>query len=111
MSETLKPCPFCKGTTFEIRTSPKSNSRYVHCKCGAEGPPGLWNDGAITQWNTRPVKDELRAENEQLRTRINKLDTRLAEIHQLALDNKDEDLTAMQRAVEQILWTSDSEEG
>ena len=55
MSEKLKPCPFCGGT--KICTEKGINLNYCD-NCSAESN--------VERWNTRPIEDELRAENVRL---------------------------------------------
>jgi len=59
MSEELKPCPFC-----ENYISPKLTLRGCsNIECFM-----YENDGvSFAQWNTRPIEDKLRAENERLK--------------------------------------------
>lgn len=60
MSE-LKPCPFC-GMKDEARYDKAHNGAYIfRCQwCGAEVR-------SQDDWNSRPIEDSLRAENERLR--------------------------------------------
>ena len=60
---TLKPCPFCGGT--KICTEKGINLNYCD-KCSAESN--------VEHWNTRPIEDELRAEIERLKVRIEELE-------------------------------------
>ena len=60
---TLKPCPFCGGT--KICTENGINLNYCD-NCSAESN--------IEHWNTRPIEDELRAEIERLKVRIEELE-------------------------------------
>ena len=50
MSE-LKPCPFCGGNNCGVR----AGTDEIWCVCGGHSPHG---------WNSRPIEDALRAENE-----------------------------------------------
>ena len=59
MSE-LKPCPFCGG---EAHYNPYLNKVWCSNK-ECEGNSGSWK---IAEWNTRPIEDALRAENERLK--------------------------------------------
>lgn len=58
MSEELKPCPFCGGSKVFVNCT-----EYVKCTCGA-------SNGSDADWNTRPIEDALRAENEALQKAI-----------------------------------------
>ena len=72
MSE-LKPCPFCGG-----KASP-GQPGYVHdvgCSNHFEVDPSICrNDGTYSyeEWNTRPIEDALRAENDQLEADLLKM--------------------------------------
>jgi len=63
MSEELRPCPFCGGT--KICTEKGINLNYCD-NCSAESN--------VEHWNTRPIEDELRAEIERLKVRIEELE-------------------------------------
>ena len=71
MSEELRPCPFCGE-------EPVQSGNFV--ACGNENCPtcdNYWTDPqilTIEQWNTRPIEDELRAEIERLKVRIEELE-------------------------------------
>lgn len=73
----LKPCPFC-GSDDRIILIPSDNSLMadyrskdeVYCRdCGAN-QYALGKLKAIKKWNTRPVEDALRAENETLKAKL-----------------------------------------
>ena len=72
MSEELRPCPFCKSNNttldyYEI-SCPQELGTIVVCNdCGASAK-------SIVDWNTRPIEDELRAEIERLKVRIEELE-------------------------------------
>ena len=60
MSEELKPCPFC-GMKANI-----VEDMNTWCCCSNEGAShGDYLE--IKEWNTRPIEDELRAENDALK--------------------------------------------
>lgn len=73
MSE-LKPCPFC-GETMTMRQSIDSFQsglvRWINCEnCFAHSPMCTLDDLSDDEyeaWNTRPIEDQLRSENEKLR--------------------------------------------
>ena len=76
MSEYLKQCPFCgKFDKVIIYTESMIHhdeilwTRYgVKCRrCNFEIPTCAKKATAIHKWNTRPVEDTLKAENEELR--------------------------------------------
>jgi len=67
MSEELKPCPFC-GTDIILEGSLSDGEWYICDYCGAESG----GDG-VNGWNTRPIEDTLRAENERLREALQKI--------------------------------------
>lgn len=70
--DELKACPFCgsSNTTldyYEI-SCPQELGTIVVCNdCGASAK-------SIDDWNTRPIEDELRAEIERLKVRIEELE-------------------------------------
>ena len=53
----LKPCPFCGGNNCGVR----AGTDEIWCVCGGHSPHG---------WNSRPIEDALRAENEKLKSLI-----------------------------------------
>jgi len=81
MTEKLKPCPFCAGKNPRITTTtaypdtPRETVWYaIECNiCDATGDWDLGESGAIAKWNTRPVEDALRAENERLRGALRRI--------------------------------------
>lgn len=75
MNDELKPCPFCggfKATIEPVFIESFSTPRFcVICSdCGADSQVDLGQSGAEECWNTRPIEDKLRAENERLRTAL-----------------------------------------
>ena len=60
MTEELKPCPFCGGTNCGVR----AGTDQIWCVCGGHSPYG---------WNSRPIEDKLRAENERLREALEEI--------------------------------------
>ncbi len=63
MSEELKPCPFCGEQPLE--------DKYGDIVCSNESDidndPYLYSVGT---WNTRPIEDTLRAENDALKKQL-----------------------------------------
>lgn len=61
--EELKPCPFCNRKVsikkVSIPFDAVGSAKIAQCECGV-----FLNH---TRWNTRPIEDQLRAENERLR--------------------------------------------
>jgi hypothetical protein len=54
----LRPCPFCKGVSFQGLQSVQENGEpgnfTISCQvCGAEGPPGGTLEEAGKRWNLR----------------------------------------------------------
>ena len=67
MSE-LKPCPLCGQEIYSEFYSNRAEEFDGHCtnkKCLLYGKDLLFFNTA--KWNTRPIEDQLRAENERLR--------------------------------------------
>ena len=63
MSEELKPCPFCGGGVIEHKEN--DGTKWVECE--HKWCIGSTIIGWVGQWESRPLEDALRAENEQLR--------------------------------------------
>lgn len=68
----LKACPFCGESDVDVASSHivdadgrKKNAVYCN-DCFSEGPPVSDGESAADAWNTRPIEDALRAENEKL---------------------------------------------
>jgi len=77
MSEEFVACPFCGG----FRTIKRSNGMgwYIGCNDCNMGFSVL--EEPERRWNTRPIEDALRRENEQLQAeneRLKAIQTRLA---------------------------------
>lgn len=84
MSEELRPpCPYCGKDNTTLQTT--VSVRHRLCKsCGARGPIFYKEEKAdYPSWNTRPIEDALRAENERLKS---KLDKALDKIFQIQED-------------------------
>lgn len=66
MSEELRSCPFCGGNKFMEQYY--NDDVRIRCKkCGLTADYYTKLEYAINGWNTRPIEDALRAENERLR--------------------------------------------
>ena len=84
MSE-LKPCQRCKEalrlsvqTNHEFYGPDESLYFFVLCSaCGHSSYSEYTREEAIKDWNTRPIEDALRAENEQLKVRVTELSNAL----------------------------------
>jgi hypothetical protein len=86
MSDELKPCPFCGGSTWCIQTiGHPAQSCHIHCQeCGAQGAPscaGMTGSGMVSDqsvffgeagklWNTRATEDALRKQLAEAVARI-----------------------------------------
>ena len=74
--QELKPCPFCGGESFDDTWPDDFGvlSGSIACDCGARGIEldcdNKTKGELIDHWNTRPVEDELRQENEQLKANL-----------------------------------------
>ena len=69
MTENLKRCPFCGG---EAEFNSDEFGEGVCCKsCGASLSNGVYGEEgrklASADWNSRPIENELEAENARLR--------------------------------------------
>ena len=81
MFDEPKPCPFCGGKNpiivrdVQYPDTPNARTWYaIECNiCDATGDWDLGESGAIAKWNTRPVEDALRAENERLRGALRRI--------------------------------------
>jgi Lar family restriction alleviation protein len=77
MSDELKPCPFCGGLPSYQKTAfygSEQSPSYVKCRrCNFYiAKTGTTSDeDVLMAWNTRPIEDELRAENERLQKLAN----------------------------------------
>jgi hypothetical protein len=73
MSE-LKPCPFCGEEIYSEFYSHRTEEFDGHCtnkKCVLYGKDFLFFN--TSKWNSRPIEDQLRAENERLREALKKI--------------------------------------
>ena len=59
----LKPCPFCGGEAFYIKIMGNYEKPHeIYCsKCDGAITEGRSEKQVVTNWNTRPIEDELRA--------------------------------------------------
>ena len=72
MSE-LKPCPFC-GRNKYLETQYEKGDHSVYCNyCGATGSFRVGDNSELDLWNTRPIEDALRAENERLKKALEEI--------------------------------------
>lgn len=92
MSE-LKPCPFCGGLnqTIEGYLEYHFSEAFVQCdSCGARSETEeddllkKAKEKAIKIWNTRPIEDALRAENERLKKALKEAEDRIFEWNDLS---------------------------
>lgn len=102
MSEQeLQPCPFCGADAELIHASPSSTfSENPCCSCENSCSEGV----DIETWNTRPLEDQLRAENKKLCEDIDQI-ARFYE--SLGLDDVCADLAA--KRLRNVLRESESE--
>ncbi len=67
----LKACPFCgEGTNIPapVFIGDDYGHRGIRCEhCGIATGGNLNDIASLKEWNTRPIEDQLRAENEQLK--------------------------------------------
>lgn len=63
MSEELRPCPFCGGEAFYIKIMGNYEKPHeIYCsKCDGAITEGRSEKQVVTNWNTRPIEDELQA--------------------------------------------------
>jgi len=75
--EELKPCPFCGGKAelFNYLSNHLSKERFwIACiACTADVPSTESKEDILKRWNTRPIEDALKAENETLKQKIKEL--------------------------------------
>lgn len=73
MSDELKPCPWCNGEAYAFpvldRNGEHDGFSVLCLGCDASIETYASNEKAIFAWNTRPIEDALRAENEELRAK------------------------------------------
>lgn len=73
MSE-LKPCPFCGEEIYSEFYSHRAEEFDGHCtnkKCVLYGKDFLFFN--TSKWNSRPIEDQLRADNERLREALREI--------------------------------------
>ena len=70
MSEELKSCPFCGGEAFYIKIMGNYEKPHeIFCsKCDGAITEGRSEKQVVTNWNTRPIEDELRKRIAELET-------------------------------------------
>lgn len=82
MTEDLEPCPFCKSvTSFDMSwnrdddiittAACRDENCPVRPQISLESPHNV--EIVVKQWNTRPIEDALRAENQRLREALSYL--------------------------------------
>lgn len=102
MSDELKPCPYCRGTTLLVERLDYT-ACYVVCEsevgpsgvCGARGPIAVQDSdeeeevpgyaGAVREWNRRPATDESAKPVEQIEDALDaimKTGDRLADLQE-----------------------------
>ena len=65
MTEELKPCPFCGGEAKCIEFY--GLYHVICCNCHIAGKDCSTRESAVSAWNSRPIENELEAENTRLR--------------------------------------------
>lgn len=66
--DELKPCPFCGKSAAGFIDPEFPENIFIGCEhCDSVGEPCQTEEGAIRAWNTRPIEDALRTENQRLR--------------------------------------------
>lgn len=90
----LKPCPFCGSEAvikkYFIKGVANHLNYFVACKCEIRTRSRKNIDGATSDWNSRPIEDALRVENERLEQRIRELEEAQSTLtEQLRLANED----------------------
>lgn len=64
MTEQLKTCPFCGGEAKCIEFY--GLYHVICCNCHIAGKDCPTRESAVSAWNTRPIENELEAENARL---------------------------------------------
>lgn len=65
MTEQIKPCPFCGGEAKCIEFY--GLYHVICCNCHIAGKDCSTRESAVSAWNSRPIENELEAENARLR--------------------------------------------
>jgi transcription initiation factor TFIIIB Brf1 subunit/transcription initiation factor TFIIB len=68
MSEEMKPCPFCGGSNWRATSEERTCITCSDC-----GVSVIFDFRFMSQtnWNTRPIEDALKSENERFRKAVN----------------------------------------
>ena len=64
MTEQIKPCPFCGGEAKCIEFY--GLYHVICCNCHIAGKDCSTRESSVSAWNTRPIENELEAENARL---------------------------------------------
>lgn len=83
MSEReLRPCPFCEGSNLYVADSYQGDPLLYNITCKDCNVKWLSADllSFSDAWNTRPLEDKLRAENNELATKCSRLNAWIDEL-------------------------------
>ena len=74
-SSNLRPCPFCGGEAFYIKIMGNYEKPHeIFCsKCDGAITEGRSEKQVVTNWNTRPIEDELQKRIAELKVFIDQL--------------------------------------
>lgn len=59
MKRDYEPCPFCGKRKAQVKQS-RNWGWFVACQCNATGTPAGSKEGAIANWNRRPLPEQER---------------------------------------------------
>ena len=99
MSEKVRNCKVCQGKAKGLSGSDPENEWYwfacagtdIEEDCGYQSDAMPSYEEAVKAWNTRPIEDALRAENEALRERVQVMGLKIATMISMGADDPPDD--------------------